>query len=259
MSTPYLSIQLNSTGSFTPPTHNETSYIDLIPPALLARSLAFAEEPTNKTVSKLWRETSFDSFIEIIDGYMQNPKLSGVVSQFLPIDRKPTADECVVIAQRTRASIINRALEVQISVPDPVQVNLSSLLELVETREDENLLSLYNCLIVSIPEDQRPLPLPETMSLAEKAAVIRNWMIVDQELLNQITELNLSVANLTALPREITLLPNLQQLNLSNNELNHLPAEIGQLVHLQRLDLSDNPLNNLPVELGQLLDLQLIS
>ena len=73
--------------------------------------------------------------------------------------------------------------------------------------------------------------------------------------LTQLTSLNLRGNQITVLPPEIGQLTNLRQLNLGGNRLTTLPPEIGQLTNLTTLDLRGNQLTLLPSEIGQLTNL----
>ncbi len=74
--------------------------------------------------------------------------------------------------------------------------------------------------------------------------------------LTQLTSLNLSGNQLIALPPEIGQLTNLRQLNLCGNRLTTLPPEIGQLTNLTQLDIRGNKLTVLPAEIGKLTKLK---
>ncbi len=65
--------------------------------------------------------------------------------------------------------------------------------------------------------------------------------------------------NLRDLPKEIELLNQLEELQIVGNQLSKIPAEIIQLVNLQSLDLRSNQLSNIPVELVQLVNLQFLN
>jgi Leucine-rich repeat (LRR) protein len=72
----------------------------------------------------------------------------------------------------------------------------------------------------------------------------------------EITHLDLSGRNLTALPPEIGLLTGLEELDLRNNKLTELPEEIGNLKRLKKLDVSINKLIKLPESIGNLESLE---
>ncbi len=87
---------------------------------------------------------------------------------------------------------------------------------------------------------------------------IRAWINNPEntQLLMQVTELDLSVLNLQALPPEIGRLTALHTLYLNCNLLTSLPPEIGSLTALQWLDLINNHLTSLPPEISGLTVLQ---
>ena len=61
---------------------------------------------------------------------------------------------------------------------------------------------------------------------------------------------------LSELPKEIGLLNQLEELQIVDNQLSSLPAEIVQLTNLQTLHLDNNQLSSLPAEIVQLTNLQ---
>eukprot|EP01132_Coremiostelium_polycephalum_P001564 gene1564-1983_t len=71
-------------------------------------------------------------------------------------------------------------------------------------------------------------------------------------LVSNLTILNLSFNQLTALPVEIGKLGNLTKLILNNNKIQSLPSDIGKLVQLVQLDLAENELRTLPTQIGGL-------
>ena len=70
-----------------------------------------------------------------------------------------------------------------------------------------------------------------------------------------LTELDLSDNQLTAIPAEIEKLINLTTLELYFNQLTTLPSEIGKLTTLTTLGISENPLTTLPDEIWNLTNL----
>ena len=71
-----------------------------------------------------------------------------------------------------------------------------------------------------------------------------------------VTQLNLSLMNLTELPESLGKLSQLQYLDISDNQLTTLPESLGKLSQLQYLDISDNQLTTLPESLDDLSQLQ---
>src|SRR6266849_4854458 len=67
-----------------------------------------------------------------------------------------------------------------------------------------------------------------------------------------LTELNLYLNRLSAVPPEIGRLASLEILILANNRLTHLPEEFGNFLHLRALDLGHNQLAELPQSFGRL-------
>lgn len=135
----------------------------------------------------------------------------------------------------------------------------------MSTIRAQNLLDCFARLERHIPEGDRPLYV--TREPVERAALIREWMKENPDILNQITTLDLSRLGLHFLPPELLTLRNLQTLNLAGNNLISLPPEIGQLESLRELNLSSdhrigeawipgNPITFLPPEIGKLRNLQ---
>ncbi len=84
-----------------------------------------------------------------------------------------------------------------------------------------------------------------------------------EEILNYVTEKNITVRmldlsnnQLTTLPESITKLPSLKRLFLSNNQLITLPESIGDLQSLEILGLGINQLTTLPESIGKLQSLK---
>ncbi len=68
----------------------------------------------------------------------------------------------------------------------------------------------------------------------------------------EILSLNLSSANLLAIPPEIGVLDQFMFLNLSRNELKELPPEIGKMAGLRKLDIRSTSIATFPPELQQI-------
>ena len=84
-----------------------------------------------------------------------------------------------------------------------------------------------------------------------------------EEILNYVTEKNITVRmldlsnnQLTTLPESITKLPSLEKLYLDHNLLITLPESIGKLQSLKHLDLRFNELTALPESIGDLQSLE---
>lgn len=87
----------------------------------------------------------------------------------------------------------------------------------------------------------------------------------------KVQKLDLSQANLTNFPEEITKLPNLRILYLGSytspegyfqkgtNKLQQIPASIAKLTYLEQLFLSGNQIEALPESIGELANLQFLS
>jgi len=124
-----------------------------VPPELITLSIVFAENPyTTKLVNKEWNNHSYNSFDEIVEGYKKHPK----VSQYMPVgDIQLTNRE---IVERTRRAVLDRAFALSLTIPDPAEVHLGTLLERVEqAREDKILTRFFDGLIPQIPEPARPV------------------------------------------------------------------------------------------------------
>jgi Leucine-rich repeat (LRR) protein len=77
--------------------------------------------------------------------------------------------------------------------------------------------------------------------------------------LTQLRALNLSSNQLTALPKRLLKLTQLQDLNISTNQLTALPYWLDTLMQLRSLNVSRNQLITLPGWLGQLKQLQVLN
>lgn len=100
---------------------------------------------------------------------------------------------------------------------------------------DENLITLFDHL----PLANKPV---FRGSDADRAVQIRSWMDRSQDVLDQISGLNLSSKNLSAIPPEMERLHNLKCLSLFDNNittLQHLP------VNLKLLYVGRNQLRNI--------------
>lgn len=135
----------------------------------------------------------------------------------------------------------------------------------MSTMRAQDLLACFARLERHIPEKDRPLYV--TREPVERAALIREWMKENPDILDQITTLDLSQLGLHFLPPELLTLRNLQTLDLGGNNLISLPPEIGELESLRELNLStdrreggawmpDNQITSLPPEIGNLRNLQ---
>ena len=81
----------------------------------------------------------------------------------------------------------------------------------------------------------------------------RAWFCApeNQEVLKQVTTLDLFCKGLQSLPKEIGNLTALREVDLSINKLTTLPPEIGKLTALRKLELCQNKLETLPREIAQ--------
>lgn len=91
-----------------------------------------------------------------------------------------------------------------------------------------------------------------TGSPLELKQALSTWIIANCA---DITNLDLSNKQITALPPEIGLLTQLTRLDLSKNQLTTLPPTIGNLIRLQSLSVWNNQLATLPTQIGNLTQL----
>jgi Leucine-rich repeat (LRR) protein len=240
----------------SPVQYNENITISSIPSEVVSLAIGFYGNPDKAgSVCKSWQKNRADAFYEILDGNKKDPRISQVISTFMP--RDGSTPQWVNIAENTRQELINQARIFGIQVRDLRGVSLPWFLDQIELEKDAHLLRCFDRIIDQIPEGT-PLPLLEGTTTA-KATTARTWMTANQEILATIQELDLSNTGLHVLPPEITQLIGLQKLDLRNNRLTSLPATFGQLVHLQRLNLHNNRLTSLPETFGQLTSLELLS
>lgn len=81
---------------------------------------------------------------------------------------------------------------------------------------------------------------------------IRELMMSNQSVLEQITGINLYGCGLIGIPKEIEFFKNLEYLNIKKNKLSRLPIELFKLKKLASLSLSDNNMSSIPNELARL-------
>ena len=108
---------------------------------------------------------------------------------------------------------------------------------------DESLKTLANKL-------RRQLPtLPQ-----DEVEEIRAWLENpdNQDLVEGITEVDLSACELKVIPPEIAYFTNLEIIDLSYNNIKEIPSQIGALVNLIKLDLLDNEIDTITPEIENL-------
>ena len=129
----------------------------------------------------------------------------------------------------------------------PIEVS-SLLIGKKQAIEDRSLDVLCSQITVQYPGIVFPMN-PEER---------RDWFLLpeNEEVLEQVSTLNLTDQQLESLPKEIGKLSALEEIYLLNNNLTTLPGEIGNLRVLEILDLWKNNLTTLPKEIGNLSNLE---
>ncbi|HEY2810959.1 MAG TPA: leucine-rich repeat domain-containing protein [Rhabdochlamydiaceae bacterium] len=240
-----------------------TTYSD-IPNAILAKCIGFHGNPKSiKTVNKMSYAASSSAHFEIMTRYLKNPRLARVVKGHIPTDAEGALSNahCATTVKNTQAEVIERARMVGIPVFAKETQPIEALFKEVEKKEVRNFFSFAEKVCQKIPVSQRPSE-DEICgnTLQESADLLRQWMKNHPDILNAITELDLSSCHLTAMPSEIGLLRNLRVLNASRNEICDLPREIENLTDLEEIDLSHNAFKFFPervCSLGNLKQLDL--
>ncbi|MBI3211175.1 MAG: leucine-rich repeat domain-containing protein [Simkania negevensis] len=146
------------------------------------------------------------------------------------------------------------------------EARLSEVLNSIEENHNQRLVSFFDCLVQRYPGTavaslSQEMLIKAEDDLATKANIIRIWMESSEGkvFLKGITHLDLSSANLKALPPELSYFTSLQSLNLAQNELTLLPEGIGKLSGLRKLRLEGNKLTNLARSIRELTGLRLLS
>ncbi|MGC2596377.1 MAG: leucine-rich repeat domain-containing protein [Rhabdochlamydiaceae bacterium] len=225
-----------------------------------SRILAFSGRPSNAEVCKHWYQVSQNSYFLIEQAYFQNAK----IRQFMPL----AAANSLQAVQQTYHKVMNSTkfknstefLNINCLIEkSPLkalcQTSPLDLHPIVKVVEDANLVRFFDKLASHIRANEMPA-LDNELNLAQRASVIRTWMMKNNRVTDRIVALDLSDLTLTILPKEIGQLVNLKTLHLCNNQLVTLPKEIGQLVKLETIDLENNQLVTLPEEIGQLVNLK---
>ena len=104
---------------------------------------------------------------------------------------------------------------------------------------DQATIALKNALVLQNGQAFEDLVWQQT------AQLIRNWFCnpINQPLLQNVTELDLSFRRLSVIPSELCFLSNLEVLNLNRNQLTAIdPHTFGNLQNLQKLYLANNQL-----------------
>jgi hypothetical protein len=227
-----------------------------LPKELLTSCIVMSGDPIKtKKVSHYFRECSLDANEIIVKSFMEDRRLSAIVAPLLPVGNVLlTSVQFEQIAEQVRKQVLVRANALHFPIVDPREIQLQELFALVQREEDANFLEFFNQVLDELPVEQTPVF--ADASDEEGSRLRRNWMRAHPAILNQVTELDLSDLQITALPQEISLLPSLETLDISHNNLHSLPQQIGELAHLHVLNLSDNKLKRVPLELCGLAHLQ---
>lgn len=210
------------------------------------------ESATIARVCKQWNAVQNAVSESYAAEYLQNP----TIQRFMPKQDGLTAFQCVNRAVVRSQHHCHQYPDIDLinHIHGPIEPQFLELaIRQIDLRKtDQNLIVFFERLRTHVDAPE----LPHDLSIAQKAAFIRDWMNTNQEALNAVTALSLSDCGLTELPPEIGRFRNLRQLLLFQNQLTELPPEIGNLVNLRILWLFQNQLAQLPPEIGHLVNLQ---
>lgn len=117
------------------------------------------------------------------------------------------------------------------------------------TNESDNQNKLWRAYAKKIG---RPFP---NVTLGDFNA----WCEEHKEAIGEITDLNLSNLQLTALPAQISFVRDVQYLILSNNRLKSLPPELKSLIKIKYLCLNHNLFQSIPSELCRVFTLEVLT
>ncbi len=235
---------------------------NLSPEILLSIFLLSENELKNLApASKHWNQTIQKGLSTLFNSYTRSESLrpyTDLAKKTYAL--KDPARETEVNVQRVKLVFKEIILKAQKMGYQKESVNIQNLSaahlqEIVKWMEEQEAKSL-NVFASKIPEMQSALTSMQDLPELEKAQAIRTWMKENQDILENITTLDVDHCDLATIPKEIKYFTQLQTLNLSNNQIKVIPSEIEALTQLQVLDLSKNQITAIPSEIGSLAELQ---
>lgn len=165
-------------------------------------------------------------------------KIHRIYNKYTPFLKEKTSSRKILAQKKVdgRLPKIDPLLHEAEKKPKSITTKYSKKLRLAQL-EENNLSLIYHYLLKKqVFEDSEIF----------NTAHIRSVFATNQEMLAQITRLNLSKLKLTYLPKELLFFKKLRVLNIAQNQLEFLPDWIGELQDLESINLSKNRLYNLP-------------
>jgi Leucine-rich repeat (LRR) protein len=130
-----------------------------------------------------------------------------------------------------------------------LESRLIHLEEETQAVKDDNLLKVFES---RLPGEVQ-IKVKGTLSISEKAKIVREFLKNNSEHFFKETELSAISCELTLIPQElIDYFPGLTTLDLWNNQIQVIPDTIGRLVKLEWLILMENQIQVIPDAIGRL-------